>query len=315
MAHILHTLKKSDRAREPVRHPLLRIVHPSESGASKRAPRRYLLGFFLVSSACLLIWWLGPWQSGGGAKQRSEPASDSQTLQTTRAARPNLSAFFPVPQGGKGAQENPNPQMGLDAPGALASGSSPGQPPPDWYEPPSAQRARAILEDSSGPVTGPTAAEEAGGMPARRAKTRSQARSIALADLSARLPWAYFDKQSRPEAAATGKVSDPPKWTGPAGDSGKKPDAAFGNPSDKAADSGELLSFQEVPSRIRDSIPISISMLVYSKRPDNRWANINGSKMREGEQMPSGPRVEEITPDGIVFNYQGCRFYKATKDD
>lgn len=339
MSHILSTLKKSVQARDSLRRPRLRIVHPSERGTSKRGARRYLLASVLVFGVCLLLWWLGPWRSGEDANQWSKPALDPQTLQGKRAARLDLSAPFPGKadeparqrsEGEKHLLVDRNQQMGLKAPSAPANAGAAGQPPVDWDELPSAQRARSILLDSSGPVPGPTVAEEAGNSPAKPAKSRSAARSIALTDLSERLPAGYFDKESRSEAALAGKVGDPPKWPEPskagkptnlsaqparAEDGAKKPGVTLKTASDKAVASEQPLGFYEVPSKIRDSIPMSISMLVYSKQPDKRWANIDGSRVREGEQMPSGLRVEEITPDGVVFNYQGHSFYKAVRED
>jgi hypothetical protein len=52
-------------------------------------------------------------------------------------------------------------------------------------------------------------------------------------------------------------------------------------------------------------------MLIYSKKPDQRWININGSKRREGDEISAGLKLEEITPDGAIFSYLGTRFYKG----
>jgi len=73
-----------------------------------------------------------------------------------------------------------------------------------------------------------------------------------------------------------------------------------------------LPEWNDLAPQIRDSIPgLSFSMLIYSKKPDQRWININGSKRREGDEISAGLKLEEITPDGAIFSYLGTRFYKG----
>jgi hypothetical protein len=74
--------------------------------------------------------------------------------------------------------------------------------------------------------------------------------------------------------------------------------------------------WHELAPQVRDAIPnMSVSMLVYSRKPEERWININGAKRREGQEISSGLKVEEITPDGAIFSYMGQRFYKGVVGD
>jgi hypothetical protein len=74
--------------------------------------------------------------------------------------------------------------------------------------------------------------------------------------------------------------------------------------------------WRELAPQVRDAIPnISISMLVYSRKPEERRININGVKRKEGQEVSSGLKVEEITPDGAIFSYMGQRFYKGVVGD
>jgi hypothetical protein len=74
--------------------------------------------------------------------------------------------------------------------------------------------------------------------------------------------------------------------------------------------------WHELAPQIRNALPnLSVSMLVYSKKPEDRWINIDGSKKREGEEVSAGIKLEEITPDGAIFSYQGHRFYKGVVGD
>lgn len=65
----------------------------------------------------------------------------------------------------------------------------------------------------------------------------------------------------------------------------------------------------ELPISIQQEISkISISGLVYSGDSDGRMVGINGQLVREGEFPFPGLKVEEITPDGVIFSYKKYRF-------
>ncbi|HYA43918.1 MAG TPA: general secretion pathway protein GspB, partial [Syntrophobacteraceae bacterium] len=105
----------------------------------------------------------------------------------------------------------------------------------------------------------------------------------------------------------------------PAADSGIiadiEPLTGLGEFSGKPAARQEPKWYELAP-QIRDALPnLSVSMLIYSKKPEDRWININGSKKREGEEISAGLKLEEITPDGAIFSYQGHRFYKGVVGD
>ena len=160
-----------------------------------------------------------------------------------------------------------------------------------------------------------------GETPAMPARSHSAARRAAMGEMYGRLPPQYFTRFNSQGAAANAGKSEAPKWQESTG-AGNSPDlSAHRAPDGKGAEqpesggAGQAVKFQDIPSRIRDSIPITISMLSYSKRPGDSWVNLNGSKMHEGELMDSGPKVEAITPDGVIFSYQGHNFYKGIKDD
>ena len=158
------------------------------------------------------------------------------------------------------------------------------------------------------------------------AKSRSAARRVALADISDRLPPAYFHKGDHPgaDAATAGTPGSsnrppvvPPRPGQAAGNqepvSGSTAATGLGAPLDTDAPPGQAVEFQDLPSRIRDPILLSISMLLYSGKPDERSVTINGFNMREGQEVSAGLRIEEITPDGAIFSYQGYRFHKAVR--
>mgnify|MGYP001294722115 CR=1 FL=1 len=53
---------------------------------------------------------------------------------------------------------------------------------------------------------------------------------------------------------------------------------------------------------------ISITVHAYAPNPKERLASINGKLVQEGEEVSPGLRLEKITEDGVLLNYQGQRF-------
>ena len=53
---------------------------------------------------------------------------------------------------------------------------------------------------------------------------------------------------------------------------------------------------------------LHLDIHVFSEVPAERFVFINMNKYREGERTAAGPAVDEITPDGVVLDYQGRRF-------
>jgi general secretion pathway protein B len=47
---------------------------------------------------------------------------------------------------------------------------------------------------------------------------------------------------------------------------------------------------------------------VYAANPAERFVFVNMRKLREGESLPDGTRVESITPTGAILSYRGTRF-------
>jgi len=58
---------------------------------------------------------------------------------------------------------------------------------------------------------------------------------------------------------------------------------------------------------------LNLDLHVYATVPAQRLVFINARKYREGETLQEGPVVSEITPTGVVLEYQG-RSYLLTHD-
>ena len=67
--------------------------------------------------------------------------------------------------------------------------------------------------------------------------------------------------------------------------------------------------FSQLPEETRKVIPnITISAHIYSNNPRSRIVNINGSTIKEGDEVMKGLKVSEITMSGVILDYQGQRF-------
>jgi hypothetical protein len=68
----------------------------------------------------------------------------------------------------------------------------------------------------------------------------------------------------------------------------------------------------DLPPTVRNEVPrLSVSFLVYSDQPEERMVTINGKRMREGEEVSEGLKLERITPEGVVLNWRGKQFHKG----
>jgi general secretion pathway protein B len=71
---------------------------------------------------------------------------------------------------------------------------------------------------------------------------------------------------------------------------------------------GELPSRDEVLAQGNQIPDLRLDLHVYAVNPAERFVFINMRKLREGESLPEGVRVDEITPNGVELYYRGKRF-------
>lgn len=68
-------------------------------------------------------------------------------------------------------------------------------------------------------------------------------------------------------------------------------------------------SFADLPLAIQQEIPeMKIQLHSYSNKSVNSIVSINSRMMKEGDSLAPGLRLEQITPDGVIFSYKGYRF-------
>jgi general secretion pathway protein B len=72
---------------------------------------------------------------------------------------------------------------------------------------------------------------------------------------------------------------------------------------------GSVPSRDEVLAQGTQLPELRLDLHVYAVKPADRFVFINMRKLREGESLPEGVRVEEITPRGAELSFHGRRFY------
>jgi general secretion pathway protein B len=82
--------------------------------------------------------------------------------------------------------------------------------------------------------------------------------------------------------------------------------APAAEPAQESPQEPEIKRLQDLPADYRSGFPvIKIEVHVYDPNPLKRWFMAGGRKYIEGSKLPEGPRVIEILPEGVVFNYRG----------
>lgn len=71
---------------------------------------------------------------------------------------------------------------------------------------------------------------------------------------------------------------------------------------------GHMPSRDEVLARGGALPDLRLDLHVYATEPEQRFVFINMRKLREGESLPEGVRVERITPTGALLSFRGKRF-------
>lgn len=97
----------------------------------------------------------------------------------------------------------------------------------------------------------------------------------------------------------------------PAAVSAAKPGAVATAPiTEKLADAApRAIAMAELPLSIQQEIPaMTIQFHAYSSKPANRLVGVNSLMLHEGESLMPGLRLEQITPEGMIFSFKGYRF-------
>jgi hypothetical protein len=73
---------------------------------------------------------------------------------------------------------------------------------------------------------------------------------------------------------------------------------------------GRVVPIEDLPEEIRGALQdLRITGHIYSDDRSFRRLNVNDSMKKEGDTLPEGIRVDEVTQTGAVFSYRGYRFF------
>ncbi len=76
----------------------------------------------------------------------------------------------------------------------------------------------------------------------------------------------------------------------------------------------QVIPVYELPAAIQREIPdMAVQLHAYSNTPGERLVSINSIRLREGGYLMAGLRLEQITPDGMIFSYKGYRFSRGIR--
>lgn len=117
--------------------------------------------------------------------------------------------------------------------------------------------------------------------------------------------------RARPKTAGTPREADaalPGKTAAPA------PEQPVGTAAADAARVQTVISMAELPLSVQQELPaMTISVHAYSGNPGDRLVGINNRMLREGGYLVPGLKLEQITPDGMIFGYKGYSFRRGLK--
>ena len=76
----------------------------------------------------------------------------------------------------------------------------------------------------------------------------------------------------------------------------------------------QAMPFEDLPFAIQQEIPaMAVQLHAYSSKRSESLVSINSIRLRDGESLMPGLRLEQITPDGMIFSYKGYRFQRGIR--
>jgi general secretion pathway protein B len=76
----------------------------------------------------------------------------------------------------------------------------------------------------------------------------------------------------------------------------------------RSTESG-LQSYEEMVANPATHVPeLRLDLHVYAANPKERFVFINMRRLREGDSLPDGVRVDSITAEGAIMSFRGSRF-------
>jgi general secretion pathway protein B len=88
----------------------------------------------------------------------------------------------------------------------------------------------------------------------------------------------------------------------------EQPASGLGSHVRRGTASGVPL-YQDLNTTPGTQLPqLRLDLHVFAARPEDRFVLINMHRLREGDTLPEGVRVDSITPEGAVLSFNGSKF-------
>lgn len=277
MSYILDALRKAERERRRETEPTLLTVHVAGGAGVRPGGLVYAgLAFILIGAGIAVGQW-HPW---------------------TRAHLPVAQPMAVKSEPDLGRHPADLPAIARHLPGSASS--APLAAYPEMVRP---KEPQVAASQPVAPQATPSAREEIH----PRATVRD---SLRLTDRPAAPPpepkREVAVSKSEPVASAAGASAPVRTAAVP------PPDAVSGTPLQPVAPPGQVVQFSDLPDAIRKEIPdMSIQIHTYSATPGERIVGINGRLLQEGDYLAEGLKLEQITPNGMIFSYKNFRFRRG----
>lgn len=80
----------------------------------------------------------------------------------------------------------------------------------------------------------------------------------------------------------------------------------------RKADGAKILGLTELPATVQQAVSnIIISGHFYGADSGSRVVSINGRIVHEGQSINPSLKLERITSEGVILNYEGYRFFRG----
>lgn len=273
MSYILDALRRSDQQRQRSAAPTLLAVQETAVAPKRPAYLAYGLLAATLVGAGVVIGWLRPWEPEQAAPAKAEPVSATPVESTARQP-------------------------------ATARSEMAAQP-----------KAEPELQNSMQPAQAPAPTEI---VPKPQPKLQSAARSAQIAPAaSAMAPKSKPKTKPEQSARAKPETDRPPRaadMAAPGTTAPLVPERPVDSAAADATDLPAVISITDLPASVRQELPaMKISVHAYSSNPGARMVGVDYKILREGDYLVPGLKLEQITPDGMIFHYKGYRFSHGVK--
>jgi general secretion pathway protein B len=137
---------------------------------------------------------------------------------------------------------------------------------------------------------------------------RSDAPIVARSAQPPSAPLTSVSSGASPLRALAGKAAPAPEPAAPKQNESVS-EAHVKAAAEPLATSAELPSAAELAAQGVMVPDLELQLHVFSDDPAQRFVFIDGSKYGEGDALPTGPQIVEITADGVVFAQHGQEFF------